>query len=148
MDDYIGKPVRLGDLRGALERYTLTEARHPLGPPLNRAVLDDLRDPGSGGDSMLLELIEVFLRTSPQILADLRAAASARNPALVAQAAHLLRGSSINFGAERLCAICEHLERATAEDSLDIARTLVEDAEREFERVRQVLERELAACAI
>ena len=147
MDDYVGKPVRLNDLRAALERHAAAEARHPLGPALNRAVLDDLRDPGGTGDSMLNELIEVFLRASPQVLADMRAASDAGNRVLMGQTAHLLRGSGVNFGAERLCAICEQLERAASEDSLDIARALVEDAEREFERVRQVLERELAACA-
>jgi CheY-like chemotaxis protein/HPt (histidine-containing phosphotransfer) domain-containing protein len=147
MDDYIGKPVRLGDLRSALERHAVAEARHPLVPPVNRAVLEDLREAGAAGTSMLAELIEVFLGASPQVLAELRAASNAGNTVLLGQSAHLLRGSSVNFGAERLCAICEHLERTAAEESLDICRTLVEDAEREFDRVRQVLERELAACA-
>jgi two-component system, sensor histidine kinase and response regulator len=147
MDDYIGKPVRLGDLRSALERFGASEDRHSNQPSLNTAVLEDLRNSSPPGKTMFQELIEVFLQTSPKVLSDLRAAVDVRNAQQVAQAAHLLRGSSINFGAERLCFLCEQLEHAAAQDSLDIAGTLTEDAEREYERVRQMLERELAACA-
>jgi CheY-like chemotaxis protein/HPt (histidine-containing phosphotransfer) domain-containing protein len=145
MDDYIGKPVRLAELRNALTRYEASEARQ--GSAVNRSVLDDLREPGAGGDQMLHELISVYLRTSPKIVADLRQAADTRQVALIAQAAHLLRGSSINFGADRLCAICEDLEQKSGEDALDIVSSLAEDAEREFERVRQALEHELAVGA-
>ena len=146
MDDYVGKPVRLGDLRSALERFAAAEDNRAQQPSLDAAVLDDLRNSGDAGKTMLQELIDVFLRTSPKVLGDLREAIDSRNATKVAQAAHLLRGSSVNFGAQRLCSICEDMERAAAQDSLDITVTLAEDAEREYERVRQMLERELASC--
>jgi hypothetical protein len=46
-----------------------------------------------------------------------------------------------------MCGLCEEIEQASKEDSLDTAHTLLEDAEREFERVRHALARELTPCS-
>jgi len=152
MDDYIGKPVRLTDLRGAFHRFAETHHGRPTNgaeaPAVNSNLLDSLRElERSGGESVLPGLINVFLENAPKMLAETRMAMRAGDRKRLGRAAHLLRGSSINFGADRLCGLCEEIEQASKEDSLDTAHTLLEDAEREFERVRHALARELTPCS-
>jgi two-component system sensor histidine kinase/response regulator len=152
MDDYIGKPVRLADLRGAFQRFADTHHGRPANgsetPAVNSTLLESLRElERSGGESVLPGLINVFLENAPKMLAETRQAMRAGDRKRLGRAAHLLRGSSINFGADRLCGLCEEIEQASKEDSLDTAHTLLEDAEREFERVRHALARELTPCS-
>ena len=146
MDDYIGKPVRLSDLKDALDRYISSPGCKAQAEPLNPSVMDGLRDSGPAGAAMLPGLIEVFLETSPITLSDLRAAVELRDPTEIGRAAHLLRGSSVNFGAERLCLLCESLERHAKEGSLDTAGSLIEQISAEYDLVRAALEREIAIC--
>lgn len=146
MDDYIGKPVRLSDLKEALDRFVASpNCKAQLGP-LNPTVMEGLRDTGSAGASMLPGLIEVYLETSPKTLADLRAAVELQDTEEIGRAAHLLRGSSVNFGADRLCGLCESLERHAKEGTLDNAGTLAEQISSEYDVVRVALEREFATC--
>jgi two-component system sensor histidine kinase/response regulator len=151
MDDYIGKPVRLNDLRGAFNRFAEAFNSTPktgMPPALNGSILEGLRDMESDkGEPMLPSLISVFLENAPQMIAAGRNALERGNRDELARTAHLLRGSSLNFGASRLCSLCEDIERASKEDTLDTADDLLEDAEREFQRVRRALEEELTVCS-
>lgn len=59
---------------------------------------------------------------------------------------HQLKGSAANFGAARFCALCEQLEIAAGEETLDTARHLLKETRLEFGRVRAALEKEFVVC--
>jgi HPt (histidine-containing phosphotransfer) domain-containing protein len=58
--------------------------------------------------------------------------------------AHTLKSSGATFGAQTLSELCRKLEALARQRALDGAPLLLEQAEREWERVRETLE---AACA-
>ena len=86
MDDYISKPIRVGDLQSALERWGAAKTRklrHRLscsasrsGPAdnlLDQAVILELRNmPPSEGVGMLQELVDLFLEGAPQRIAQIQ----------------------------------------------------------------------------
>ena len=78
MDDYISKPVRIGELQSALERWGRTKTRKsdtaflprlrsgPADNLLDQAIIAELRNmPPSDGVSMLQELVDLFLESAP-----------------------------------------------------------------------------------
>jgi HPt (histidine-containing phosphotransfer) domain-containing protein len=52
-----------------------------------------------GDAELLAELVDTMRTEAPKLLHELRAAAGATDPALVARAAHTLKGAVSNFGA-------------------------------------------------
>ncbi len=150
MDDYISKPVRMDSLAESLDRFIgmrdmgAEDAAEPWRAALDDSALSAFREmEGSGEENILVSLIEIFLQSSPAVLAEVRAAYEDRNGARLARAAHLLKGSCSNFGASRLREACEKLEMAEEHPDFSAARNLVATVEREFESVRTALEREL-----
>ena len=82
MDDYIAKPVRVGELQSALERWatrlvkksdtTFFSRQGITDSLLDQSLLAELRGmPPAGGDNMLNELIDLFLETAPQRIAQI-----------------------------------------------------------------------------
>ncbi len=149
MDDYVSKPVKLETLEAALDRYydikDVERSMRDTGgtPAVNLNLLSGFRDIGtSGGDSILSKLIDVFLNNSPKVLAEARAALEASTTPQLARAAHTLKGSCSNFGADRLRDACHDLEHAANNGSLDLAADLLKRVEKEFNFVRVALERE------
>ena len=86
MDDYISKPIRVGDLQAALERWGPQRTRKSetsflsrQKPPTAEAFLDqnmiaELREmPPTDGVSMLRELVDLFLEGAPQRITQISA---------------------------------------------------------------------------
>jgi len=120
MDDYVVKPIRLDELKRALQRCApLTKpqrADEEPGPakdtnrtPLDRAVLNDLRE-DLGDASALRAVIGEFLNATPSMLAQLRDAAARADTAAVRALAHTLKGTSATLGALALSEQCAELE--------------------------------------
>src|SRR5262249_41930673 len=121
MEDYIVKPVTLGQLGDALARCqpwprASGPGAGPAGdgiagePALDRAALDQLRE-DLGGDASVQEVIATFLARTPTVLSSLRAAAAKGDADGMRQAAHALKGTSATLGARELAGQCEDLER-------------------------------------
>ena len=119
-------------------------------PPLNcgveasrsidRSVLDAIRALQSEEDpNIVRELIIIYLEDSGARLSDMRNAVSMGDPALIRRAAHGLRGSSANLGANTLAALCAQLEDYPGAAA---ASELLELIELEFSNVRAALELE------
>ena len=116
--------------------------------PVDLRALDGFRELDSAGSGGILgQLISVFLENTPNIIAEGRAALAGKSAPKLARAAHTLKGSCSNFGANSLRAACERLEAAALANSLGSAEKMLDAIEREFGFVRTALERELAACA-
>ncbi len=154
MDDYVSKPVKPERLEAAIGRFTGL-----------RAVEQETRDTGSvgaidpkiiagfreldieGEESILAKLIDVFIENTPRVLKEARAALANRMSPQLERAAHTLKGSCSNFGAERMRSACEKLEALAREGDLEHAKESIDLIEKEFEYVRLALEHEKPACA-
>jgi CheY-like chemotaxis protein/HPt (histidine-containing phosphotransfer) domain-containing protein len=145
MDDYINKPVYLPELEVALRRAfsdrNATKAIDDIIDPVVIAGLRRLRAPGK--PDPLGEFIDLFLHEAP-IELDAMSNAVSRNDATclseTISAASALKGSAGNLGARRLAALCEEIEQTAKDWVLADAKPIVEQARREFDQARAVLE--------
>ena len=78
------------------------------------------------------QVIGAYLADTPPRFAQLRAAAEAGDAEALRQAAHALKSSSANVGAEQLAALCKELEMIGRDDGV---RPLVARVESEAARV-------------
>ena len=119
MDEYISKPIRVSDLKGALDQWA---ASHPdpsafdpePAPPVvdekESEMLTELRT--LGGDELVQELLGEFYS---QVDIDLRALdRAARIPdfAELGRLAHRLKGGAVTVGQSAVARICGRLELA------------------------------------
>jgi len=158
MDDYISKPVKIDDLKGAIDRFAEREAREAAAAvvasapggveAVNRTALDAFRELDTDGSSGILgQLISVFLENTPIVIAEIHQALVEKAPQQAGRLAHTLKGSCSNFGATRMVELCSDLEQLGNSGSLEGADHLVGEIEKEFGLVRVVLEKELPAHA-
>lgn len=152
----LAKPLRregLDELLDALDR----EARGGA-PADRRAGADHAPDDDARVAAMLrladgdMELVRIlgheYLRQSPRLLAELRAAVHDADAERVRRAAHTLKGSSAQFGASDVARLALALEHAGAERRLDGAAGSLDAVERAVDGLRRVLERVVAGGAV
>ena len=150
MDDYISKPVRIGELQIALERWGPLRARSPetsffTRPKpvqaeglLDQAIIAELREmPPSDGVSMLHELVDLFLDGAPQRIAQI--GQFIEDPPNLAFHAHALKSMSLNLGAKRIVEISQKLEELGRAGNVTEAKPLLKELEATFSRTRAQL---------
>ena len=133
MSDYIAKPVQPAALAAALSRWagcaapspTVMEPSRPL--TWDRSALLARLD---GDESLLPEVIGVFLEEMPRQLGALERAVASGSAAAVRAEAHCIKGGCGSFGAMAMSELAKALELAAAEDR-------VPEAERSAELLRQ-----------
>ncbi len=152
MDDYLSKPIKPHDIQEALDRLQgfrdmgLLVDEEGGRDTIDTAVLASLgKDGGDGAEGLLASLIDLFIQNTPQVLDEARAALAGNSPPLLAGAAHKLKGSCANFGAERMREACLALEELANAGSLEGAAQLLGRVQEEFDDVRVALGRERAA---
>ncbi len=134
MDDYISKPIKLEHLAAVLARWDA---------PLDSSVIEGLRRlGGENRPSPLRALIGLFLTETPRTLAALRQAVAEGNAKNLRKAAHTLKSSSGSLGARRMHVLCARLEALASSGTVVGASELLEELERDFDRVRLALETE------
>ncbi len=129
MDDVLLKPVREHDLalvvaRWALSSLTANGASSPAAfddAPLGSLVRLD----PDGSKGMLTKLTDLFVKGCGERVASLRAGVEDGDAGAVADSAHALRGSSVQFGFARVAQLCSALEQLDTDDRAQ-ARDLVE----------------------
>jgi two-component system, sensor histidine kinase and response regulator len=163
MDDHLPKPFSFEILRDVLERWMppsalrasarRPEAIAPLIKPdpapalrLDPSRLDAVRSLKSGGADLVRQVIHLFLQTAPGTLDRLRLAASSGNAREIGGAAHALRGSSRELGADRVGQLCQQIETLARTGRLTDAALALPELEREYEAVRQLLLEQLEAA--
>ncbi len=155
MDDYLSKPVQPPELLEMLDRWSRLcpshswEGAEPIPQATAPPVFDFDRLHRSSGDDAKFarELVEILLHTAPQGLARLAAALEAGDAKEMDEAAHTLKGTCLTIGAQALGEVCQELMLLGRAGDLSAAPLLIARAEREFERLRAVLETYLQAKA-
>jgi PAS domain S-box-containing protein len=157
MDDYVSKPIRLGELAEALSRcspfgVSLPEAPQSAPAPAHEGgVLDpkalEQLHVTTGDRAFTVELVHTFLREAPALLETLRGALEAAEAQQLRRAAHTLKSNGEVFGATRLAELCRELEAMAKAGTLMAAAELLSRIDEEYARVEGALraaEQELA----
>jgi two-component system, sensor histidine kinase and response regulator len=167
MNGFLAKPYTLATLRATLTEW-LPMASPPNGasvptgasapdlaseqispivvepPAVNPAALASLRDlDESGGMGLARELFQCFLESAAQSAALVESAINAGDGKALGQAAHALKSSSANVGAQILSGCYRELEQLGREGKIDEARAMFErvrhEHDRAVSRLREIL---------
>ncbi|HEV7817176.1 MAG TPA: response regulator [Janthinobacterium sp.] len=107
---------------------------------INRHALENIRAlSASDGDALLQRVIHAYVDDTPQHLQALRMAIAALDTEHIRKAAHSLKSSSANIGAEALAQLCKAMETLGRSASTDGAAGILTDMEQEFLAVRHSL---------
>ncbi|HEY6226971.1 MAG TPA: response regulator [Verrucomicrobiae bacterium] len=155
MDDYVSKPVRIEDLNSALQRGLDAMQRKPsptshvhgseTKPQLVDAeALDNLRSLRMDGEpDPLAELVQLFLSDTPSRIAQLHAALKNCVAYDLEAAAHSLKGSAGNLGAQTIAATCARLMQLSRTSDFVPVPPLIKLVEDDFEKVKPLLLEEM-----
>ena len=166
MDDYLAKPFSREQLTATLARWLPRSNPAPAGTesgqfqpqllrvkpvaavteePINRRALDAIRTlMGPNGDALAKKVIRTYLEDMPAGLERMQAAAKVGDAEALRKAAHSMKSSSANVGAERLSRLCKALEMIGCGGTVEGTPPLLEDATAELARVVEALTAELA----
>jgi two-component system, sensor histidine kinase and response regulator len=128
MDDYMSKPLRPEVLDELLERWlgvapaAADDAPEPVEEAVD-ALIDSARMRTFRTDypDIVDQLLDLFLQSTPPLLADLRAAVDGDDGEELRRAAHKLKGSCQNIGATFMATLCRTLETAAADAGATLA---------------------------
>jgi histidine phosphotransfer protein HptB len=112
----------------------------PTVSPLNLQAIEDLRALNPDDDSFLRELIQIYLDDSPKQIAEIEQSLAQGDSLRLTRAAHSLKGSSANFGAGQLRALCEAIEHLGRAAKLQDVPDRLPELKAEYGRVKTALE--------
>lgn len=72
-----------------------------------------------------VDLLNLYIKDAPILFAQIRDSCSKADLEVLLRAAHTLRGSSLNLGAEKLAEVAMNIETAAAKGSLSDAEKLI-----------------------
>lgn len=115
------------------------------GPILNPTAIQALRELSpEGGSEFLRELIAIYLTDTPKLLAQVEEALARQDAGVAARAAHTMKGSSANFGAEQFSRLAQEIEAACKANNLSAAALLLPEFKRHYIQVVAALEQTVA----
>ncbi|MES2127385.1 MAG: response regulator [Pseudomonadota bacterium] len=152
MDDYLSKPFTRQELNAVLGRWialpVAATAHHadrlPPAPAahdvVNIGALAHIRALShERGDALVQKVIMAYFDDTPQHLQTLRQAIAGLDPNNLRRAAHSLKSSSANVGAETLAQMCKEMETLGRTQTTEGASGILTEMEQEFLAVRQSL---------
>jgi two-component system, sensor histidine kinase and response regulator len=131
-----------GSASGAKAAEAIPPSTDPNRVPaarLDPSRLEAVRSLKSGGPALAQRVIRLFLETTPGIMATLRLTTPSGNAPDISRAAHSLRGSSRELGADRVAQLCHQIESFARAGRLIEAASTLPELEAEFEAVRRLL---------
>ena len=163
MDDYLAKPVKFNSLSSTIRKWATkkqNDTREFDAPSieqktagshskivrdefillLDQGRLAELRGVSDGDDSLLHELVEMFVRDGTERLGALRDALRGGDAYSLSQIAHALKGSARNIGTMKLAELCQTLEHSPNAGTLTNVGDLVDAIELEFHAVKKIFE--------
>lgn len=99
------------------------------------AVLDRV----GGDEDLLREITSIFLDDYPNLIAEIEAAVDKKDGKLLERAAHSLKGSVSNFGAQAATQASWRLESMARKGNLDEAEAALQDLKEQFQLLRPAL---------
>lgn len=167
MDDYISKPIRIEVLAEVLIRSVpvvssyggfvfptrSSSHSHPLPstpsanysqievtdlPAINLQAIQKLRESAGANETLFTDIIDCYLKESPQILSQIRVAVTQGDAKTVYRLAHTWKSSSAYMGARTITELCREIE-AIAFSEISHVADLLSQLEAEFERVKAAL---------
>lgn len=134
-----GKQTGVGRLQ---EDITLEPNLKAMQYHIDERVLDNYRSiQQAGKPDIIKRLVGIYLKNSPAVLRNIRKTAENKDSEKLLQAAHSLKSSSANLGANRLAHLCEDVEIMAGEKKIDNALQVVVAIEKEFRAVAEELEK-------
>jgi CheY-like chemotaxis protein len=115
MDDYISKPIQFDGLIEKVERWGRGDVAAKDTPPASRQSFLEMFD---GDADLLREVATAYLEWEPALRAQLRGASGSGDAAAVRAAAHSLKGSVANFGAEAATSALARIEESAVRGDL------------------------------
>ena len=159
LDDYVGKPVDIGELIRALNRaqplseaeekssFTLTKKTKPVRSEeseegiIDLATLDHLKESlAENGEGVLLQLMRNFYANARDLINKAHQALQDNQTEDLCRAAHTLKSASATFGAMTLANLAQELEELTENKIPDEAAQLIEHVEAEYVKAVAALE--------
>jgi signal transduction histidine kinase/DNA-binding response OmpR family regulator len=154
MDDYLSKPFTQQALGQTIARWislprmaALPDEAAAKTPPaaapdqqINRQALNNIRAlSATHGDALLERVLQAFLEDTPTHLQTIRQAIASGNAVQMRKAAHSLKSSSANVGADALAQRTKELELLGRNNTTAGAAALLAEMERSFQAARQAL---------
>ncbi len=115
-----------------------------LSPVIDAEALERIRALQPGSDDLLKKIVGLYLDSSERLLAGLREAIEEKNGEKIHVAAHTLKSSSVNLGADTLARLCREMEAMGKAEAVEQASGLVAAIEKEHKRVKEALSKELS----
>ena len=134
MDDYVAKPIRVGELVAALERVpaapssTSSTAARADAPAVHASLQALVGD----DDRAILGLLDLFLSDSAPLLDQLATDAAHGDVEAFTRRAHTLKSNAASFGAPGLAETCRQLELAGRSGEIGGIGTLLDAARGEL----------------
>jgi CheY-like chemotaxis protein len=145
MNDYLTKPLHIAQLGAALERAVRrrrsVEHSDVVLDPVCIAGLKELREPGQADP--LVELSDLFSRESDACVRRMDDGLTARDSNATTRAAHSLKGSASNLGANKLAKACSDVEQSARVSDWTQVSAQLEELKTQLRRVRESLKTEL-----
>jgi ligand-binding sensor domain-containing protein/signal transduction histidine kinase/CheY-like chemotaxis protein/HPt (histidine-containing phosphotransfer) domain-containing protein len=164
MDGFLSKPILIRELQAALRNVTGLPAPPPApipapAPPpesspgelpvLDPVYLDRLRQlEEASGRSIVAEIVDSFLGEMPRRLSRMREVLAAGDAGALSFAAHALKGASAQLGGARLASLCHGLDLRARENALGGAAGMIDEIEREIERLAPALRQRTEAVRV
>ena len=158
MNDYVTKPVRLAELREAMERWIPRSPESPalasapgtagtagdrpetLGPAEAGLIdLDHLKELCDGNPALTRQIIGLYRTQADGVLAELRRAVETRSTTQIMDCAHKLRGASATCGVTGVVPALQELEHMAETGNLDGGPRALAEVDRIYGRVRELL---------
>lgn len=155
MNDYLSKPLSLEALREKIVKWMappessqarLEQARASYATTLNREVILD-----SGRFTQLKKLfgntmsdfVAIYLEEVPAAIQKLKAACAQTHTKQIVNAAHSIKGTSINLGLEQLATLAKEMEQLARDGELGAVRAALSLLDDAFARAQEMLKAEL-----
>ncbi len=149
MDDYLSKPIKQAELAAVIDRwpaithapdYKLSKATGTENL-LDESVLLELHELANEDDPDFVEqLLTIFVRETPNRIAQIRRAAETHTPKKVSEIAHLLKGTCIQLGLIGMVNLCLRLEDLTGPHALEGKENIITELGQTFFETKELLE--------
>jgi CheY-like chemotaxis protein/HPt (histidine-containing phosphotransfer) domain-containing protein len=153
MDDYISKPIIIEEIVNVITRYggnrksvqtqrPVETKREEENEVINRGVIQRLKELNEKVDPEFFKVvINMFLNQSPNLIDEIKHYMQSGQYDKMGQAAHKLKGSSMNLGAGSLAELCKKIEiKARTNELSDIDR-LIESLQPVYEKTEMELKK-------